>query len=394
MRASTANGADLPLLSRKENSLTIEYVATCLFGLEGLLGEEIDALGYKRTETMDGRISFIGDEATAAVCNINLRFAERVYIKVGEFMADTFDSLFEGTRALPWEMWIGKDDAFPVRGHSIKSTLFSVPDCQKIIKKAIVSRLGKLYSQSWFSESGIKYQIDFFLFKNRCTLMIDTSGTPLHKRGYRPKSVEAPIRETLACALARLARPREEVLFWDPFCGSGTIGIEAAMMMTNRAPGLTRAFSAQIFPQLPKETWRDARDEAISKIINDTEFTVFMSDIDSECVKIAEESAKHAGVYKHTKIFTKDALTIETEGRRGTVVCNPPYGERLFTMKQTEELYRKMGNHFKTLDSWQIYVITSHEGFERLYGRRADKIRKLYNGMLPCYFYQFFKKQK
>jgi putative N6-adenine-specific DNA methylase len=371
--------------------MNLEYVATCLFGLESLLGEEIESLGYKRTETMDGRISFIGDEKAIAKCNIGLRFAERVYIKVGEFDALTFDDLFEGTKSLEWEKWIGKNDEFPVRGHSIKSALFSVPDCQKIIKKAVVSRLSNVYGVSWFEEKGVKYQIDFFLFKNRATLMIDTSGTPLHKRGYRPIANEAPIRETLACALAKMSRPREDVLFWDPFCGSGTIATEAAMMMINKAPGLERAFIAQTFPQLDKSIWSNEREEARAKIITDSSFEAYASDINPECVKIATETAKHAGVYKHIKIFEKDALTIETEGRRGTIVCNPPYGERLMSMKETEELYRKMGKHFKTLDRWQQYIITSHEGFAKLFDRKPDKVRKLYNGMIPCYFYQFFK---
>ena len=370
----------------------IEYVATCLFGLESLLGAEIDALGYKRTETMDGRVSFVGDEGAVARCSVNLRFAERLYIKVGEFEALTFDDLFEGTRALEWEKWIGKCDQFPVKGHSIKSALFSIPDCQKIIKRAVVSRLGSKYGISWFEETGIKYQIEFFIFKNRATLMIDTSGVPLHKRGYRPKSTEAPIRETLACALAKLARPREEVLFWDPFCGSGTIAIEATMLMLNRAPGLERGFQAQIFPQFSKQIWLDAREEARSKIITDSHFEAYASDIDPDCVKIATESAKHAGVYQNMRIFQRDALTIKTEGRRGTIVCNPPYGERLMTLREAEALYKKMGEHFKTLDSWQIYVITNHEQFSRFYGRKPDKVRKLSNGNIPCYFYQFFKK--
>ena len=239
--------------------MIIEYVATCLFGLESLLGEEIDKLGYKRTETIDGRISFIGDEQALANCSINLRFAERIYIKVGEFYARTFDDLFEGTKALEWEKWIGKNDEFPVRGHSIKSDLFSIPDCQKIIKKAVVSRLSSKYGITWFEEKGVKYQIDFFILKNKATLMIDTSGTSLHKRGYRPIANEAPMRETLACALAKLSRPREDVLFWDPFCGSGTIAIEASMLTTNTAPGLTRAFVAQTFPQFKKELWQNAR---------------------------------------------------------------------------------------------------------------------------------------
>ncbi len=371
--------------------IIMEFVATCLFGLESLLGAEIDELGYKRTETMDGRVSFMGDIKAICELNIKLRFAERLYIKVGEFDALSFDDLFEGTKSLEWERWIGKDDEFPVRGHSIKSALFSIPDCQKIIKKAVVSRLSSKYGVQWFEEKGVKYQIDFFIFKNRATLMIDTSGIPLHKRGYRPKTAEAPIRETLAAALAKIARPREDVLFWDPFCGSGTIAIEATMMMLNRAPGLDRAFISQTFPQIPKKSWIDARSEARSKIITDSRFEAYASDINPEAVSLATECAKHAGVYENMKIFEKDALTVDTMGRRGTIVCNPPYGERLFTLKEAEELYRKMGKHFKSLDKWQIYVITSHEEFSRLYGRRPDKVRKLYNGMIPCYFYQFFK---
>lgn len=369
----------------------MEYVATCLFGLEGLLGEEIDALGYRRTETMDGRISFVGDESALARASISLRFAERIYIKMGEFYATTFDELFEGTKALPWHAWIGKCDSFPVRGHSIKSTLFSVPDCQKIIKKAIASRLSLEYGISWFEETGVKYQIDFFIFKNRCTLMIDTSGTPLHKRGYRPKSNDAPIRETLGAALAKLSRPREDVLLWDPFCGSGTIAIEGTMQMLNIAPGINRSFSSEAFPQLDKSIWQRAREEAKDLEKRDSKFEAYASDIDPECIEIAKENAKNAGVLSHIKIFKQDALTITTEGRRGTIVCNPPYGERLLTMKETEELYRKMGKHFDTLDRWQQYIMTSHEGFQNLFGRRADKVRKLYNGMIPCYFYQFFK---
>ena len=228
----------------------LEYTATCLFGLEGLLGEEIDALGYTRTQTIDA--------AAAAVCNINLRYAERLYLNLGHFHAETFEALFEGTRSLPLEDWIGKNDAFPVRGHSIKSTLFSVPDCQRIIKKAAATRLGQAYGMTQLPETGIKYQIDFFLFKNNITLMIDLSGTPLHKRGYRPKTVQAPLRETLAAAVAKLARPREDVLFCDPFCGSGTILIEATMLMRNIAPGLSRRFAAEKYPQFSEKLWQMA----------------------------------------------------------------------------------------------------------------------------------------
>lgn len=372
--------------------MTYKYVATCLFGLEHLLGEEIDALGYKRTNTIDGRVVFEGDEGAAARCNTWLRFAERVFILAGECRAATFEQLFEGVRSIPWENYIGERDEFPVKGHSIKSALFSIPDCQKIVKKAVVERLKSKYGTSWFAEDGTKYQIEFFILKDEAMLMIDTSGTALHKRGYRPGTLDAPLRETLAAALASIARPREDVLFWDPFCGSGTIAIEAAMIMNNIAPGANRNFAGEQFAFFDKKIWKDAKDEAKSAV-KKTEFEAYASDINPESVAYAKECVKRAGVLGTVKAFERNALEITTGGRRGTIVCNPPYGERMFTMAQTEELYKKMGAHFKTLEPWQVYVITSHEGFERLYGRRADKVRKLYNGMIPCYFYQFFKRR-
>ncbi|MBQ0125740.1 MAG: class I SAM-dependent RNA methyltransferase [Clostridiales bacterium] len=369
------------------------YVATCLFGLEHILGEEIDALGYKRTETIDGRVIFEGDESAVARCNIWLRTAERVFLLAGRCRAESFDMLFEGVRSMPWENYIGERDEFPVKGHSIKSALFSIPDCQKIVKKAVVERLKSKYGTSWFAEDGVKYQIEFFILKDEAMLMIDTSGNALLKRGYRPGTLEAPLRETLAAALALTARPREDVLFWDPFCGSGTIAIEAAMYMKNKAPGQNRKFSAEDFSIFDKSVWKNAREEAESAI-KETNFEAYASDINPDCVAFAKECVKRAGVFGTVKAFERNALEISTGGRRGTIVCNPPYGERMFTMAQTEELYKKMGEHFKTLDSWQIYVITSCETFERLYGRRADKVRKLYNGMIPCYFYQFFKRRE
>lgn len=371
--------------------MEITYVATCLFGLEGLLGEEIDSLGYKRTETMDGRITFTGDEAACAVCSINLRFAERLYVCLGSFEAVTFDQLFEGTKALEWEKYIGRDDEFPVSGHSIKSTLFSVPDCQKIIKKSISVRLGGHYGLTVLPETGTRYKIEFFLFKDRASLMIDLSGNPLHKRGYRPETVAAPLRETLAAAMVKLARPREDVLLWDPFCGSGTIAIESAMMMRRIAPGLKRSFAAEQYPIFPKGTWTAAREEAEAAIIRDSGFEAFASDIDPKCVEIARAAAERAGVADAVKCFGMDAMDIETRGRRGTVVTNPPYGERLLTSDEAEELYRQMGKAFAGLGMWQIYVLTPNEHFPKLYGRRPDKVRKLYNGMIPCYYYQFFK---
>ena len=374
--------------------MRLELVATCLFGLERLLGEEIDALGYKRLDTMDGRVTFEGDERAVAVANIRLRFAERVFIKLGSFQAESFEELFEGTRALPWENFIGEEDSFPVKGHAIRSTLFSVPDCQSIIKKAVVSRLSAVYGISWFNEECVKYQIEFFIFKNIATLMIDTSGTALHKRGYRLAAGGAPLRETLAAAVAAISRPREDVLLWDCFCGSGTIAIEAAMMMSKRAPGLEREFAGEDFDIMPVTVWEEERERARSEIVERCAFEVFASDIDAEVLEIARENAKRAGVSDMINIFEKDARSIKKLDRRGTIVCNPPYGERLMTPREVEALYRDMGKTFSALEPWQIYVLTSAENFERLYGRRADKTRKLYNGMIPCSLYQYFKPKR
>lgn len=372
--------------------MTYTFVATCLFGLERILGEEIDALGYTRVATIDGRVTFRGDITAIARCNLWLRSAERLYLLLGEFYADSFEALFEGTRRLNFEDFIGINDRFPVTGHAIKSRLHSIPDCQSIVKKAIVERLKAKYGVSWFNEEGATYAVEFFILNDRAALMIDLSGTALHKRGYRPIANAAPLRETLAASLVKLSRPREDVLFWDPMCGSGTIAIEAAMQMANIAPGSRRSFVAETFPQIPKDVWLKAREEAADLVNKDTKFEAYASDIDPAALAVCKENCTRAGVSGIVKAFERNALEIRTGGRRGTIVTNPPYGERLLTPRETETLYRNMGKHFATLDAWQIYILTSHEGFERLYNRRADKVRKLYNGMIPCYFYQFFKK--
>lgn len=370
------------------------YVATCLFGLEKLVGEDIDSLGYKRIETVDGRVVFEGDISAIARCNINLRYAERLYVRLGVFEATTFDALFEGTKSLPWWEWIDVDDEFPVKGHSIKSKLFSIPDCQKIVKKAVVDCLKNKYNKSWFSENSLKKQIEFFILNDQASLMIDVSGVPLHKRGYRAMSGGAPIRETLAAAMAKIARPREDVLFWDPFCGSATIPIEAAMLMTNTAPNINNRFVSESFTQIDSSVWNNARTEAKDLIKRDTAFKAFASDIDTEVLDIAKHNIKCAGMDNYIECFNMNALDIKAEGRKGTVVCNPPYGERLSDADSVFKLYSDMGKAFSSLDRWQIYILTNDEEFERRYGRRADKIRRLYNGMLRCNYYQFFKPMK
>lgn len=372
--------------------MTYQLVATCLFGLEKLLGAELDALGMKRTLTMDGRVFFEGEEEDIPRANLFLRTAERVYLLLGSFPAESFVALFDGTRALPWESFIGKYDAFPVKGHAIKSKLTSLPDCQSIVKKAMVDRLSAHYGAKWFAEnSGAKYQIEFFIFKDVAYLMIDTSGTALHKRGYRTESGVAPIRETLAAAIALTARPREDTLFWDPFCGSGTLVIEAAMIATGRAPGMTRSFAAESFPFLPKTLWTKAREEAESKIKHDSTFEAYASDIDEDMLDLVYENATRAGVEEHLNIFAADAREIRKPDRRGTLLCNPPYGERLMTKEETEALYAAIGKNFATFSPWQMYIITSCESFEKLFRRRADKTKRLYNGMIPCTLYEYFK---
>ena len=372
--------------------MKFELVATCLFGLEHLLGEEIDALGYERISTIDGRVTYAADEEGVALSNIFLRYAERIFIKLGSFAARSFEELFEGVRALPFADFIGKDDAFPVKGHSIRSALHSIPDCQAIIKKAAVRSMSAAYGIEIFPETGVKYQIEFFILNDNVTVMIDTSGTPLHKRGYRRESLGAPIRETLAAAIAATSRPRDNVLLWDPMCGSGTIAIEAAMQMRGIAPGRSRSFAAEQFPFIPERIWRDAREEAFS-LEHESDFEAYASDIDPRAVELARKNARLAGVESTVKVFECDARKISAPGRRGTIVTNPPYGERLGSIKEAEALYRDIGAHFRSLSPWQVYVITSHPSFERFYGERADKVRKLYNGMLPCYLYQYFKRK-
>lgn len=374
----------------------MELVATCLFGLEGLLGEEIDNLGYKRTETIDGRITFEAPADAIAKCNIRLRTAERILIKLGAFKAYTFDNLFEGTKALPWSDFIGRNDAFPVKGHSIRSKLFSIPDCQKIIKKAVVTSLAAKYNMRIFPESGVKYQIEFFILNDTATLMIDTSGMGLHKRGYRALSGVAPMRETLAAAMVKLSRMRDNVIICDPLCGSGTIAIEAAAQACGIAPNIKRRFIAEEFPILSKSVWEREREEARSEIHPPLTW-IFASDIDPEMVDLASDNAKKAGVSHCIEFRTADARRFVSPlpGARGTIITNPPYGERLGELSEARELYKALGDRFKTeIPSWQMYIITSDELFERCFGRRSDKKRVLYNGMIKCNLYQFFKPKK
>lgn len=373
----------------------IKLVATCLFGLEKVLGEEIDALGYKRITTIDGRVIFEAPEQAVAVCNIRLRYAERVLILLGEFRAGTFEELFQGTKAIPWEDWIGREGAFPVKGHAVRSALYSVPDCQKIVKKAIVDRLALVYHIARLPETGTLYQIEFFILKDKAYLMIDTTGVTLHKRGYRPQANAAPLRETLAAAMVKMARPRENVLLCDPLCGSGTIAIEAALLTGNIAPGIRRSFAAERFSLLSASVWRDEREKANSEIIAPI-CKIYASDIDPACIGIAKENARRAGVADRIVFRVADVRSFRSPepGARGTVITNPPYGERLGDLREARELAAKMGGIFRReIPAWQLYIISSDEQYEQFFGRRADKTRRLYNGMIRCGFYQFFKQK-
>lgn len=370
----------------------MELIATCLFGLEKQLGEEIDALGCRRLFTMDGRVAFEGKPADVARANVFLRLAERVFIRLGSFHAESFTELFDGVRALPLEDYIGPSDAFPVKGHAIRSRLFSVPDCQRIIKKAAADRLMAGHGVRTLPEDGTLYQLEFFLFKDEATLMLDTTGQTLHKRGYRPAAGIAPLRETLAASLALTARLRPDDLLWDPFCGSGTIVIEAALQKRRIAPGLSRRFAAMDFDFLPAGIFARAEEEAKS-LENHEKFEILGSDIDPAVLKLAAENAARARVADTVRFFRADARQIKKPApdRRGTIICNPPYGERMSNESEVEALYRDLGRAFRALSPWQIYLLTSHPHFEALYGRRADRTKRLYNGMIPCTLYEFYK---
>lgn len=361
-----------------------------LFGLEGVVADEL-RFGGKLTEVRaeNGRVFFEGNEATLAWANLNLRCAERVLIRIGTFRAKTFDQLFEGVKALPWEQFIPQDGAFPVKGHSLDSALHSIPDCQKIIKKAVVSRLGQVYGQNWFEETGAKYQIQFAIMHDTAELYLDTSGAGLHKRGYRANSNAAPLRETLAAAMVKLARWRGRVPMIDPFCGSGTIAIEAAMIAQRRAPGLLRAFDAEKWSCFDGAVWRQARESALDLADADAKFDIVGSDIDPECVQLSIENARKAGVANTVFFEQKDAVRREYP-REGTLFANPPYGERLLDLQAAEKLYASLGRALAD-SPLQQYILSSDPLFERCYGRKADKRRKLYNGMIKCELHMYFK---
>lgn len=368
-----------------------ELIAPCHFGLEAVLKREILDLGYEISQVEDGRVTFYGDAEAVCRANVFLRTAERILIKAGSFKAVTFDELFEKTKQIPWEHYIPRDGKFWVtKAASVKSKLFSPSDIQSIMKKAMVERLKSCYHISWFEESGASYPVRVFLMKDIVTVGIDTSGVSLHKRGYRQLSSKAPITETLAAALIMLTPWKKERILVDPFCGSGTFPIEAAMMAANIAPGMNRSFTAEEWTNLiPKKEWYDAVNEANDLIQDDVEVDIQGYDIDPDVVRAARKNAEDAGV-DHMIHFQQRAVQDLCHPKKyGFIITNPPYGERLEEKKELPKLYSDFGESFRTLDSWSAYMITSYEDAERYFGRKADKNRKIYNGMLKTYFYQF-----
>ncbi len=370
---------------------SIKLVAPCLFGVEKIAADEFRRMGFENINTENGRVLLEGEPNMLARANICSRFAERILINVGEFSAVTFTELFDGVKALPWEDFIGKNDAFPVNGWSINSQLFSIPDCQSIIKKAIVERLKLKYNISYFEETGTEYKIRFSIHKNIVTMMIDTSGDGLHKRGYRRSSNDAPLKETLAASMCDLARIYPDTKIYDPFCGSGTILIESALMATKTAPGLRRFFAAERFSFLDKKIWQTERMRAQDLILKNVDFRAQGFDIDPNCVELTLANAKKAGVEKYVKAAVGDVRNFSAPKERCITVTNPPYGERLLDVKAAEELYKVMGEQFLSGDGQKYYVISPHDEFEKFYGKEADKRRKLYNGMIKCQLFMYFK---
>ncbi|MGF9906501.1 THUMP domain-containing class I SAM-dependent RNA methyltransferase [Brevibacillus porteri] len=368
----------------------VELIATATFGLESVVAEEVKALGYGPVQVENGKVTFTADISAIPRTNLWLRTADRVRLKIGEFKATTFDELFEQTKALPWADWITEDGTFPVEGKSVKSTLFSVPDCQAIVKKAVVESLKKTYNREWFDEQGPLYKIEVALLKDVATLTIDTSGPGLHKRGYRELIGQAPLKETMAAAMIMLSRWKPDRVFMDPFCGSGTLPIEAALIGQNIAPGMNREFVSETWPIIPKTAWREARAETHDLARYDQKLEIIGTDLDDEILKIARHNATEAGVDDLIHFQRMDVRDVRTKRKYGYLICNPPYGERLGEWKQVAKMYGEMGKTFAAMDTWSFYVITSDEQFEEHFGRTASKKRKLYNGNIKVDYYQFF----
>ena len=366
----------------------LQFVAPCLFGLEGIAGDELRRLGLENVRVEDRRVLFTGDLTALAKANICLRTGERIMIVLAQFQAKTFEELFQGVLKANLEDFIPADGQFPVKGHCLNSQLMSVSDCQAIIKKAASKRLGQKYGVAWLPETGVKFQLHFTVLNDQVTLSLDTSGPGLHKRGYRAVGNDAPLHETLAAGMIQLARYRGREFFWDPFCGSGTIPIEAALIAKNRAPGLNRHFAAEEYPWMPKELWTSAKEEAKSREFSG-KYRILGSDNDPSCVSLAFANARKAGVSDCVDFKDGDATKLPLPTDSGIIVCNPPYGERMMEQHSAQRLYTALGKHLRFADQWQKFVITSEPEFEHYFGRRADKKRKFYTGKIKCDYYMF-----
>ena len=366
----------------------MQLIAPCLFGLEGLAGDELRRMGMQNVQVEDRRVLFTGDENALAKANICLRTGERIMVVLAQFEAKTFEELFQGVYHANLEDYIPKDGQFPVKGHCLNSQLMSVSDCQAIIKKAASRRLGEKYGVSWLPETGIKFQLHFTVLNNKVTLSLDTSGQGLHKRGYRAIGNDAPLHETLAAGMIQLARFRGREFFWDPFCGSGTIPIEAALIAKNRAPGLNRQFAAEKYPWMPESAWKQAKEEAKDLEFNGS-YRIMGSDNDPTCVSLAFANARKAGVADCVTFKDGDATKMSLPAESGILICNPPYGERMMEQASAQRLYRELGKHLKFANDWKQYVITSEPEFEHYFGRRADTKRKFYHGKIKCDYYMF-----
>ncbi|MBP3313173.1 MAG: class I SAM-dependent RNA methyltransferase [Oscillospiraceae bacterium] len=365
------------------------FCAPCLFGLEGLVGEEARRLGFENVTVEDRRVFFTGDEHTLAKANLCLRMAERVMVLMGRFPVKSFEDLYQGVKAIAWGDYIPKDGVFPVKGYSLGSALHSVPDCQAIVKKATVDRMSQTYGITWFPETGATYQIRFSIMKDLCEVFLDTSGVSLHKRGWRAVGNDAPIHETMAAAMVNLSRYRGREFFWDPFCGSGTIVIEAALAALNRAPGLDRSFGAEAWSTIAPNVWQEERTAAMDREYRGN-YEILGSDIDPQSLNIAIANAKKAGVSKYISFREGDATKLSLPTDKGIIVCNPPYGERMGEQNEAKRLYRDLGKHLRYADGWKKYIISSEADFEHYFGTPATKKRKLYNGRLQCNVYMYY----
>lgn len=367
-----------------------QVIAATTFGLEAVVADEVKKLGFTNVTVENGKVMFPTDEAGICRANLWLRAADRIRIRVAQFKATSFEQLFEETKALPWGAWLPKDAEFPVEGKSVKSTLFSVSDCQAIVKKAIVESMKRKYKVSWFEENGPLFRIEVALLKDVATITLDSSGTGLHRRGYKPLVGEAPLRETMAAGLILLSRWQPDTALIDPFCGSGTIPIEAALIGMNIAPGINREFACEDWPWIPKEVWRDARREAHDLANYDQELFIIGSDINDQVLKVARQNAAEAFVDDKIHFQTLPLSSLSSKKKYGKIICNPPYGERIGERDEVAALYREMGRVFSKLDTWSFYILTSYPDFEKLFGKPATKKRKFYNGNIRVDYYQYY----